>query len=129
MRPKAYIVRSHFLPCLLFLYRIPHFALLVFNFEKKKHLLTPVSPAYSFLDPTIQGPIVAAYIAGILVVYAILFSLVRMVIVLRERWAMKNGQVLRVSGSGVEARPNASIDDDWEEVESPVSVARAKGDV
>ena len=52
-----------------------------------------------------------------------------MVIVLRERWAMKNGHVLRMSGNGAEARPNASIDDDWEEVESPVSVARAKGDV
>ena len=49
---------------------------------------------------------------------------------LRERWAVKNGHVLRTDG--VEGRPSASIDDDWEEVESPVSpvsVARAKGDV
>ena len=91
--------------------------------------LSPVSPAYSFLDPTTQGPVVAAYIVGILVGYAVVFNLVRMVIVLRERWAIKNGNVLRMSGNGAETRSNASIDDDWEEVESPVSVARAKGDV
>ncbi|KIM37586.1 hypothetical protein M413DRAFT_13279 [Hebeloma cylindrosporum] len=82
---------------------------------------------YSFLDPQKQGPTLAAYIVGILVGYSIVFSLVRGVVVLRERWAMKNGHVLRVSGGIV--RPSASIDDDWEEVESPVSVAKAKEDV
>lgn len=68
----------------------------------------------------------AAYIFGILIGYMIIFTLIRGIAVLRERWAVKNGQVLRTGGGGVEVRPSGSIDDDWEEVESPV---RAKGDV
>ena len=54
---------------------------------------------------------------------------------LRERWSLKNGRILRVGGGGggEETPRNASIDDDWEEMESPVnagiSAARAKGDV
>jgi len=51
------------------------------------------------------------------------------VVVLRERWAVKNGHVLRIGDGGVEVKPTASIVDDYEEVESPVSLARAKGDV
>ena len=95
------------------------------NIQKKNIPLKPVSLAYSFLNPTKQGPKLAAYIVGILVGYAIVFNLVRGVVVLRERWAVNNGHVLRVSSSG---GPSASIDDDWEEVGSPVSATRAKED-
>jgi len=90
---------------------------------------------YSFLDPNKQGAKLAAYIIGIAVAQVIVFSIVRGIVVLRERWALKNGRILRVGGGlgGEETPRNASVDDDWEEVESPVSVgvsaARAKGDV
>ena len=86
--------------------------------------LIPVFPAYSFLNPATQGATLAAYICGIPIGYTIIFILVRGIAVLRERWAVKNGHVLRTGGGGAEVRP--TIDDDWEEVESPV---RAKGDV
>jgi len=81
------------------------------------------------MNPTTQGATLAAYIFGILIGYTILFTLVSGIAVLRERWAVKDGHVLRTGDGGVEVRPSASIDNDWEEVGSPVSVARAKGDV
>ncbi|KDR73316.1 hypothetical protein GALMADRAFT_72750 [Galerina marginata CBS 339.88] len=71
---------------------------------------------YSFLDPHKQGAKLAAYIVGIAVGEIIVFSLVRGVVVLRERWAVKAGRVLALP----EDRPEDD-GDDWEHIESPIT--------
>ncbi|PPQ69543.1 hypothetical protein CVT25_000860 [Psilocybe cyanescens] len=79
---------------------------------------------YSFLDPKKQGAKLAAYIIGIAVAQIIIFSVVRGLMVLRQRWAQRNDRVLPdvpgpQNGSG--GRPTVNIEDDWEEVESPTT--------
>jgi len=74
---------------------------------------------YSFLDPHKQGAKLAAYIVGIAVGEIIVFSLVRGIVVLRERWAVKTGRVLLAQEGGSEGNG-----DDWEEVESPTTAQK-----
>ncbi|KAF8956426.1 hypothetical protein BDZ97DRAFT_1671613 [Flammula alnicola] len=69
---------------------------------------------YSFLNPQKQGAKLAAYIIGIAVAEIIVFLIVRGIVVLRERWAVRRGWVLQDQGSG-------EIEDGWEEVDSPSS--------
>ncbi|KAF8892307.1 hypothetical protein CPB84DRAFT_1816229 [Gymnopilus junonius] len=76
---------------------------------------------YSFLDPHTEGPKLAGFIIGIAVGYIIIFSIVRGVVVLRQRWAFKTGRILQAQ------EDTGSINDDWEEVESPTSVDIRKG--
>lgn len=73
------------------------------------------SPAYSFLDPTRQGPHLAAYIIGVLVVEVIVFCLIKVIETWRERWAERRGLVLEADTGSVD-------DEDWQEVERPSSV-------
>src|SRR6202000_857775 len=75
----------------------------------------PPSVAYNFLDPTIQHAKLAAWIIGICVGQAIIFSIIKGVMYLRQRWAVKHLRVLQVQ-HGIEA---FSDDDDWEEVTRP----------
>lgn len=75
-------------------------------------------PAYSFLDPQKQHGKVAAYIVGIAVGEIIIFCLVRGVIALRERWAIRARHVM-VGGPTDE---NVE-DEEWEEIEGPSSPA------
>lgn len=72
--------------------------------------------AYSFLDPQKQHGKVAAYIVSIAVGEIIIFCLVRGVIVLRERWAIRARRVM------VEGLTDENVDDEeWEEIEGPSS--------
>jgi hypothetical protein len=72
--------------------------------------------AYSFLDPQKQHGKVAAYIIGIAVGEIIIFCLVRGVIVLRERWAIRARHVM------VGGPTDENVDDEeWEEIEGPSS--------
>lgn len=71
---------------------------------------------YPFLDPTLQGPKLAAYIIGILLAEIIIFCLVKVVETWRERWAVNRGLVLEANCSPV------VDDEDWQEVERPSSV-------
>jgi hypothetical protein len=68
---------------------------------------------YSFLNPTIQGPKLAAYIVGIAVAQVIVFSLIKLVETWRETRAVRAGLVLNVD--------SAVVDDeaDWQQVERP----------
>ena len=99
MLPKAFIVR--------FSFRLVRSALPPTNFS--------LLPAYPFLDPTLQGPILAAYIIGSVVAEVIVFCLIKMIETWRERWAKRRGLVLEVHTGPVD-------DEDWEEVERPSSV-------
>uniref|UniRef100_A0A8H8CIQ3 Uncharacterized protein n=1 Tax=Psilocybe cubensis TaxID=181762 RepID=A0A8H8CIQ3_PSICU len=78
---------------------------------------------YSFLDPKKQGGKLAAYIIGIAVAQIVIFSVMRGLIVLRERWAVRNERVLSasVAQQGGLGRSTGNIEDDWEEVESPTT--------
>ncbi|KAF9526803.1 hypothetical protein CPB83DRAFT_895816 [Crepidotus variabilis] len=84
---------------------------------------------YSFLNTSVEGAKTAAYIIGILIGEIIVFVLVRGVVVLRERWAVKSGRVMDV-GSDVSSDKAASseglgdMDDDWEEVRMPDNYAQ-----
>jgi len=69
---------------------------------------------YSFLDPSLQGPILAAYIVGIIVVQVIVFCLIKIIETWRERWAERRGLVLEADTGQVD-------DEDWQEVERPSS--------
>jgi hypothetical protein len=79
------------------------------------------------LDPTKQHAKLAAYIIGIPVGEAIIFAIVRGIVVLRERWAAKSGRVLKVGGNegpdvwqGVDAGSRGpSSDEDWEKIQRP----------
>lgn len=73
--------------------------------------------AYSFLDPS-DGPILAAYIIGIAVGDILVFALVRGVVALRQRWAIRSGR-LRSASDGEVGGAGEAIDE-WEEVERPV---------
>jgi uncharacterized membrane protein YhdT len=81
--------------------------------------------AYSFLDPTKQHAKLAAYIIGIPIGESFIFAVVRGIVVLRERWAVKSGRVLKVDGhdgwQGVDAGSSRgpSNDEEWEEIPSP----------
>ena len=76
-------------------------------------------PAYDFLDPTLQGRLLAAYIIGILAGEVIVFCLIKILETWRERWAERRRLVLEDVGTGL----NPVIDDgDWQEVERPSSV-------
>ncbi|EDR00926.1 uncharacterized protein LACBIDRAFT_192763 [Laccaria bicolor S238N-H82] len=72
--------------------------------------------SYSFLDPQKQHGKVAAYIVGIAVGEIIIFCLIRGVIVLRERWAIR-ARLVMVGGSTDENLE----DEEWEEIEGPSS--------
>ncbi|KAF7318428.1 hypothetical protein HMN09_00352000 [Mycena chlorophos] len=74
---------------------------------------------YDFLDPVKEGGLLAAYIVGIAVGEAIVFVLVRGVVVLRQRWALRAGRVLGVVGADGQTDDREALDD-WEEVERPV---------
>lgn len=85
--------------------------------------------AYTFLDPRKQHAKLAAYIIGIPIGEVIIFALVRGIVVLRERWAVKAGRVLKVEQEGhdgwqgVDASSRGpSNDDDWEEIQRPSGV-------
>jgi hypothetical protein len=73
-------------------------------------------PAYSFLDPTLQGPKLAAYIIGIAVAEVVVFSLIKIIETWRDRWAVRKGLVLEADTEFVDD------EEDWQEVESPSSV-------
>lgn len=83
-----------------------------------------VCAAYSFLDPKKQGPKLAAYIIGIAVAEIIAFSVVRGLMVVRQRWAVGSGRVLAINGEMV-----VGLEEGWEEVESPPSAKAGKGGV
>ncbi|KAJ7811005.1 hypothetical protein B0H14DRAFT_2861385 [Mycena olivaceomarginata] len=72
---------------------------------------------YSFLDPA-KGPILAAYIIGIAAGDILVFALVRGVVALRQRWAIRSGR-LRSASDGEVGGAGEAIDE-WEEVERPV---------
>ena len=74
-------------------------------------------PAYSFLDPTLKGPKLAAYIVGIAVIEVIVFCLIKMIETWRERWAVRRGLVL-----DSEVDIGLVDDKDWQEVERPSNV-------
>lgn len=74
--------------------------------------------AYSFLDPA-KGPILAAYIIGIAVGDILVFALVRGVVALRQRWAIRSGR-LRSASDGEAGGGVGEAIDEWEEVERPV---------
>ena len=101
MLPKAFIVRFFF--C-----RVRP-AFLLTNFSV-------LLPAYTFLDPTLQGRLLAAYIIGILVGEIIVFCLIKIIETWRERWAERRGLVLEADTGPVEDG------EDWQEVERPSSV-------
>ncbi|KAF9473052.1 hypothetical protein BDN70DRAFT_413802 [Pholiota conissans] len=77
---------------------------------------------YSFLDPKKQGAKLAAYIFGIGVAEVIVFCVIRGVMVLRQRWAVRSGRVLGGNGER-----EANIEEGWEEVESPTVAKPSKG--
>ena len=94
----------------------------------------PSFSAYSFLDPSKQHAKIAAYIIGIPIGELIIFAIVRGIVVLRERWAIKSGRVLRVGEreaqdgqdgwQGVDADSRGpSNDEEWEDVQRPEAVA------
>jgi hypothetical protein len=58
----------------------------------------------------------AAYIIGIAVAEIIVFCVIRGIMVLRQRWAVRSGRVL-----AVESERTVEIEEGWEEVESPSS--------
>ena len=68
---------------------------------------------YAFLNPTLQGTKLAGYIVGITAAEAIIFCLIKGVETWRERWALRRGCVLEV---------DAIDEEEWQEVESPLSV-------
>ena len=79
----------------------------------------PFLPAYSFLDPTLQGPKLAAYIIGIAVAEVIIFCLIKIVETLRDRWAVRRGLVLEEADT---SRCPVLDDEDWQEIERPSNV-------
>lgn len=104
MQHKDFIVR--FLPP-------PAFPALTIPFPSTK--IFSSYPAYSFLNPTLQGPKLATYIIGVLLAEVIIFCLVKLIETWRERWAVKRGLVS-------ETNCNLVVDgEDWEEVERPSS--------
>lgn len=62
-----------------------------------------------------QGPLLAAYIIGVVVVEVIVFCLIKLIETWRERWAERRGLVLEADTGSVD-------DGDWQEVEKPSSV-------
>ncbi|KAF8178715.1 hypothetical protein BJ912DRAFT_1023974 [Pholiota molesta] len=77
---------------------------------------------YSFLDPKKQGAKLAAYIIGIAVAEIIVFCIIRGIMVLRQRWAVRSGRVL-----AVESERTMEIEEGWEEVESPSTAKVGNG--
>ena len=83
------------------------------------------------MDPSKQHAKLAAYIIGIPIGELIIFAIVRGIVVLRERWAIKSGRVLRVGEKegqdgwqGVDADSRGpSNDEEWEDVQRPEAVA------
>jgi len=75
---------------------------------------------YSFLDPTLQGPVLAAYIIGIAVVEVIVFCLIKVIETWRERWAVRKGLVLEADDTGT----SPVDDEEWQEIERPSSVTQ-----
>ena len=67
------------------------------------------------LDPTLQGPKLAAYIIGIALAEVIVFCLIKIIETWRDRWAVRRGLVLEAYSGPVD-------DGDWQEVERPSSV-------
>ncbi|KAG6907928.1 hypothetical protein DXG01_006858 [Tephrocybe rancida] len=68
---------------------------------------------YTFLDPVKQGPLLAAYIIGILGGYIIIFLLVRFLILMRIRVVRWHRARKGEKAMGAEAI------EDWEEIERP----------
>nr|GAT51042.1 predicted protein [Mycena chlorophos] len=81
---------------------------------------------YDFLDPVKEGGLLAAYIVGIAVGEAIVFVLVRGVVVLRQRWALRAGRVPGVVGAIGQTDDREALDD-WEEVERPADDGAVAG--
>jgi len=89
-----------------------------FSFCNLIHSLSPLA-VYAFLNPSKQHGKLAAYIIGIFLGQVIIFSIVRGIVVLRERWAWKSGRVLNLGGGFGEdgvTREVGTDDDEWEEI-------------
>jgi len=69
---------------------------------------------YNFLDPHKQGALLAAYIVGIAVGACVVFTIIRFIVVLRQRLASRYSRV-------PEEPINPEAIDEWEEIEQPVS--------
>lgn len=78
--------------------------------------------AYAFLNPSKQRAKLAAYVIGILIGDIIVFAVVRGIVVLRERWALKSGRVLNVEGVEMQA----GDDEEWEEIRQSSEPANAR---
>jgi len=76
----------------------------------------PPPSAYSFLDPQKEHAFLAVYILGILVAACIIFVLVRLCCVLRER-------LLAPRVAHISSPPEAI--DDWQALERPSSASAA----
>jgi nitrate reductase gamma subunit len=74
------------------------------------------SSAYSFLDPHKEHAFLAVYIVGILIAACIIFVLVRLCCVLRER-------LLASRVDSISSPPEAI--DDWQDLERPSSAYAA----
>ncbi|KAF7348776.1 hypothetical protein MVEN_01397100 [Mycena venus] len=76
---------------------------------------------YSFLDPTKQHGLVAAYIIGIGVGDVVVFALARGVVVLRQRLAIRSGRLAKDDGEVIGSGGDAEAIDEWQEIERPVA--------
>ncbi|KAJ6471615.1 hypothetical protein C8R47DRAFT_745487 [Mycena vitilis] len=81
---------------------------------------------YPFLNPSPHPALLAAYILGIGAGACVVFSLVRGVVVVRERVAVRYGRVPDSEGGGgpVGEQVGAEALDEWEEVQGPAANAK-----
>jgi len=80
---------------------------------------------YSFLDPANGGGLLAGYIIGIAAGDVVVFSIVRGIAVLRQRFAIRSGRLSTDSEVTSEGREEI---DEWQEIERPLPGGKAEGE-